>query len=127
MATKKKHHSKHRKHHSKHRKHKKHKKRRIENTFRSILSHLFLFSFISSPTDLDSTHRRIEIISILIVILIMAPPLGGAIKLWDPRYIGIFTNVRLGGNDAHRIFEHGELRYVTSTGGLIRLIFNPIF
>ena len=49
------------------------------------------FSFISSPTDLDSTHRRIEIISILIVILIMAPPPGGAIKLSDPRYIGSFT------------------------------------
>ena len=29
--------------------------------------------------------------SILLVILIMAPPLGGAIKLKDPRYIGIFT------------------------------------
>ena len=46
---------------------------------------------ISPCLDLDSTHGRIEIISILIVILIMAPPPGGAIKLWEPRYIGIFT------------------------------------
>eukprot|EP01043_Picozoa_sp_COSAG02_P022389 COSAG02_NODE_1163_length_14166_cov_62.952797_1_plen_88_part_00 len=40
---------------------------------------------------LDSTHRLIEIISVIIVILIMAPPLGGAIKLCEPRYIGILT------------------------------------
>ena len=66
-----------------------------ENHFHSIWFHLVVFGFISSPTDLDSTHRRIEIISILIVILIMAPPPGGGIKLWLPRYIGIFTKVCL--------------------------------
>jgi hypothetical protein len=40
-------------------------------------------------------HRRIVIISTLIVLLIMAPPLGGAIKLSDPRYIGFLTYVAL--------------------------------
>ena len=61
------------------------------------LVHLVAFGFSSLPKDLDSTHRLIEIISLLIVILMMTPPPGGGgIRLCHPQYIGIFTRAQQG-------------------------------